>query len=69
MPIYSESYIDYLIHFQATRDYFECHEIMEEYWLENDRDKKWLTLIQLAVAVYHERQKTGRAVSDFTGKY
>lgn len=57
MQTYSESFIDYLIHFQATRDYFECHEIMEEYWLENDRDKKWLTLIQLAVAVYHERQK------------
>lgn len=57
MQTYSESYIDYLIHFQATRDYFECHEIMEEFWLDNDRDTKWLTLIQLAVAVYHERQK------------
>ncbi|WP_280768295.1 DUF309 domain-containing protein [Salipaludibacillus daqingensis] len=57
MKNYPEPYLDYLIHFHASRDYFECHEIMEEYWLENNRQKKWLALIQLAVAVYHERQK------------
>lgn len=57
MKNYPESYIDYLIHFHASRDYFECHEIMEEYWLENNRHKKWLSLIQLAVAIYHERQE------------
>ncbi|WP_416149653.1 DUF309 domain-containing protein [Salipaludibacillus sp. HK11] len=56
MKKYPEPYLEYLVHFHASRDYFECHEIMEEYWLENDRDIKWLTLIQLAVAVYHERQ-------------
>ena len=53
---YEEAYLDYLIHFHASRDYFECHEIMEEHWLAHERDVKWLTLIQLAVAVYHERQ-------------
>jgi len=57
MKNYPEPYLDYLIHFHASRDYFECHEIMEEYWLEKSRHKKWLSLIQLAVAVYHERQE------------
>lgn len=57
MENYPQPYLDYLIHFHASRDYFECHEIMEEYWLENNRHKKWLSLIQLAVAIYHERQE------------
>lgn len=61
MKKYPNEYIEYLLHFQSSRDYFECHEIMEEFWLKNDRDIKWLLLIQLAVAVYHERQK------NFTG--
>ncbi|MCR6106514.1 DUF309 domain-containing protein [Salipaludibacillus agaradhaerens] len=57
MTVYPKEYIEYLIHFHGSRDYFECHEIMEEYWLENNRDVTWLALIQLAVAVYHERQQ------------
>lgn len=54
---YPQEYIEFLIEFHGTRDYFECHEILEEYWLEQNRDGRWLALIQLAVAVYHERQK------------
>ncbi|MBU9724017.1 MULTISPECIES: DUF309 domain-containing protein [Bacillaceae] len=52
---YPKAYIDYLLEFHGTRDYFECHEIMEEYWKKN-KEKHWHTLIQLAVAIYHERQ-------------
>ncbi|WP_218197281.1 DUF309 domain-containing protein, partial [Pseudomonas sp. 2995-1] len=52
---YPDAYIEYLIEFHGTRDYFECHEIMEEYWKKN-KEKHWHTLIQLAVAIYHERQ-------------
>ncbi|WP_096188565.1 DUF309 domain-containing protein [Evansella halocellulosilytica] len=57
MKNYPDAYIDYLIEFHGTRDYFECHEIMEEYWKEVGGGDQWLGLIQLAVAVYHERQK------------
>ncbi|SER44478.1 DUF309 domain-containing protein [Salisediminibacterium halotolerans] len=57
MAHYEEAYLDYLVHFHSTRDYFECHEIMEDHWLESGKDVRWLALIQLAVAVYHERQK------------
>jgi uncharacterized protein len=54
---YPSEYKEFLIHFHGTRDYFECHEILEEYWLEQNREIQWLALIQLAVAVYHERQE------------
>jgi len=30
--MYPEPYLEYLIQFHAERDYFECHEILEEYW-------------------------------------
>ncbi|NJP38139.1 DUF309 domain-containing protein [Alkalicoccus luteus] len=53
---YPQAYVNYLIEFHATRDFFECHEILEEYWIENNREKTWLLLIQLAVALYHQRR-------------
>ncbi|NGP43660.1 DUF309 domain-containing protein [Bacillaceae bacterium SIJ1] len=53
-----EAYIEYLIHFHGTRDYFECHEILEDHWKEDPhRSAVWVGLIQLAVAQYHHRRK------------
>ncbi|PYZ98487.1 hypothetical protein CR205_07830 [Alteribacter lacisalsi] len=52
---YPEEYKEYLVYFQAERDLFECHEVMEEKWKE-DRQDHWLALIQLAVSLYHHRQ-------------
>lgn len=57
--MYSEAYIHYLIELHLTRDWFECHEIMEEAWKEEtDPELKllWLALIRLAVGLYHERR-------------
>lgn len=54
-----EAYIDYLVHFHADRDWFECHEILEEYWKKNPDDPRgrtWVALIQTAVALYHHRR-------------
>lgn len=56
---YPNAYISYLIEYHATRDYFECHEILEEYWKEHPDDPRsaiWVGLIQLAVGHYHERR-------------
>lgn len=56
---YPEAYIQFLVHFHGDRDYFECHEILEDYWKEHtDREKNsvWVGLIQLAVALYHHRR-------------
>jgi predicted metal-dependent hydrolase len=62
--LYPDEYIRYLVHFHGDRDYFECHEILEEYWKNKDRGNKdsvWVGLIQLAVSCYHHRR------SNFTG--
>nr|WP_307342000.1 DUF309 domain-containing protein [Caldalkalibacillus uzonensis] len=55
--MYPKAYVDYLIHFHASRDYFECHEVLEEYWKSQpDREPVWVGLIQVAVALYHHRR-------------
>ncbi|MDF2721960.1 MAG: hypothetical protein K0Q59_1635 [Paenibacillus sp.] len=54
-----EAYVEYLVHFHADRDYFECHEILEEYWKEHPGDPlggTWVCLIQIAVSLYHQRR-------------
>lgn len=62
--MYPDAYIDYLYEFHVTRDYFECHEILEEYWKKDppgNRKIYWVGFIQMAVAFYHYRRK------NFTG--
>jgi uncharacterized protein len=57
--LYPDQYIQFLAHFNGDRDYFECHELLEEYWKEsNDRKKDsiWVGFIQLAVSRYHHRR-------------
>lgn len=57
--MYPKEYIEYLIHFHGDRDYFECHEILEEYWKQIDPNNKqsiWVGLILLAVSNYHHRR-------------
>ncbi|MFD0958913.1 DUF309 domain-containing protein [Paenibacillus chungangensis] len=63
MNHYPQAYIAYLTEFHATRDYFECHELLEEYWKEHPGDSRaelWVGLIQLAVGQYHERRGNRR---------
>ncbi|MCA0982965.1 DUF309 domain-containing protein [Halobacillus yeomjeoni] len=57
--MYPTLYIQYLAHFHGTRDYFECHEVLEELWKDIDpknRNSVWVLLIQLAVCLYHYRR-------------
>ncbi|OZM57147.1 hypothetical protein CIB95_06665 [Lottiidibacillus patelloidae] len=58
--MYPKEYIQYLVYFHSLRDYFECHEVLEEYWKSEPKDKRkeyWVGLIQLAVGLYHHRRK------------
>ncbi|WP_240633057.1 DUF309 domain-containing protein [Paenibacillus montanisoli] len=60
---YPAAYESFLYEFHATRDYFECHELLEEYWKEHPGDPlgpTWVGLIQLAVGSYHHRRKNYR---------
>lgn len=57
--MYPKPFIDYLVHFHGLRDYFECHEILEEHWKSVPKDQPklhWVGLIQIAVALYHQRR-------------
>lgn len=56
--IYPTTYIDFLTFFHGNRDYFECHEVLEEYWKQNGMERKsiWVGFIQVAVTMYHYRR-------------
>lgn len=63
MTTFPAAYLSYLVEFHATRDFFECHELLEEYWKEHPEDPiadTWVGLIQLAVGLYHERRGNKR---------
>ncbi|MDE5412028.1 DUF309 domain-containing protein [Alkalihalobacterium chitinilyticum] len=56
---YPQAFIDYLIYFHSQRDFFECHEVLEEHWKseEGGKEKVWVGFIQIAVALYHYRRQ------------
>lgn len=54
---YPKAYLDYLVYFHGPRDFFECHEILEEFWKSRQGlEYIWVGLIQIAVALYHYRR-------------
>lgn len=64
--MYPKAYLDYLYYFHAERDYFECHEVLELEWKKQPvelRQSYWVTLIQIAVALYHERRGNTKGAS------
>ncbi len=52
---YDPLYIAFYYYFNQERDYFECHEVMEELWLEEGRNPLYQGLLQVAVGLYHFR--------------
>ncbi|MFB9275146.1 DUF309 domain-containing protein [Cohnella cellulosilytica] len=68
---YPQAYIDYLAEYYGSRDYFECHEIMEEYWKEDELPEFrtcWLVLIRIAVCQYHSRRGNWSGAVKLMGK-
>ncbi|GIQ68233.1 DUF309 domain-containing protein [Xylanibacillus composti] len=53
MSSYDKLYVAFLRYFNVERDYFECHEVMEELWLEEGRKPFYQGLLQVAVGLYH----------------
>ncbi len=50
----------YLIFFNEHTDYFECHEVLEEYWKDvapNDKTHPLTAWILLATGMYHWRRE------------
>ncbi|MFC4411002.1 DUF309 domain-containing protein [Chungangia koreensis] len=58
-PLLHPLFIKYIEYFNGERDYFECHEVLEEYWKEVDpgnKDHPLVAWIQLATGLYHWRR-------------
>ncbi len=58
-PNVPEAYVRFLAHYHGDRDFFECHELLEEYWKEHPSSpyrNEWVGLIQAAVGMYHYRR-------------
>lgn len=52
-------FIDYCAYFNGNEDFFECHEVLEEYWktiAPGDKNHPLVGLIQLATGLYHWRR-------------
>ncbi|MCM3721971.1 DUF309 domain-containing protein [Solibacillus isronensis] len=58
-PLFHPLFIDYCAYFNGNNDYFECHEVLEEYWKEIAPKEKLHPLVgyvQLATGMYHFRR-------------
>jgi len=64
---YDWRFVRFLHLFNTERDYFECHEVMEDLWMDDGRDPFWQGLLQVAVALFHARNgNAGGAVKLMT---
>lgn len=50
---YDPLFVRFIYEFNVTRDYFECHEVLEELWLGDGRNPLYQGLLQVAVGLYH----------------
>ncbi|MFC5529171.1 DUF309 domain-containing protein [Cohnella yongneupensis] len=48
-----ERYLAFISYFNTDLDYYECHEVMEELWLEEGRHPLLQGLLQAAVGLHH----------------
>lgn len=58
-PLFHPLYIEYCTYFNGNRDYFECHEVLEDYWKEiapGKRNHPLVGYIQVATGMYHWRR-------------
>lgn len=46
-------FLAFIAHFNGDGDYYECHEVMEELWLEEGRSPLLQGLLQAAVGLHH----------------
>ena len=62
-PLFHPLYIEYCSYFNGNRDYFECHEVLEEYWKEiapGERKHPLVGYVQIATGLYHWRRGNTR---------
>ncbi|MDN4493911.1 DUF309 domain-containing protein [Ureibacillus aquaedulcis] len=58
-PSFHPLYVDFCTYFNGNQDYFECHEVLEEYWKSiapGEKDHPLVGYVQLATGMYHWRR-------------
>ncbi|AXH98829.1 DUF309 domain-containing protein [Sporosarcina sp. PTS2304] len=58
-PYYHPHFLHFIVYFNDNQDYFECHEVLEEYWKEQKDFSKQHPLtgyILMATGLYHWRR-------------
>lgn len=64
---YPQLYVDFLYYFNVEQDYYECHEVLEELWLAEGRERFYQGLLQVAVGLYHfQNGNVGGAIKMMT---
>ncbi len=58
-PYHHPLFAQFMVYFNNNQDYFECHEVLEEYWKSipsSDKNHPLATYILLATGMYHWRR-------------
>jgi len=58
-PLHNPLFLKFIVYFNENQDYFECHEVLEEYWksIPNQTKSHPLTAyILLSTGLYHYRR-------------
>lgn len=69
--MYKRSFVLFLSYFNRNRDYFECHEVLEEHWKDvapGERHHELVGFIQLATGLYHWRRGNFRGAQTILKK-
>lgn len=59
-PLHHPHFVNFIVYFNNNQDFFECHEVLEDYWKAQPQFSKAHPLtayILLAVGLYHWRRK------------
>lgn len=58
-PYYHPLFLQFIVYFNDNQDYFECHEVLEEYWKEQEnfsKDHPLTGYILMSTGLYHWRR-------------
>ena len=58
-PLHNPHFIEFIVYFNKNQDFFECHEVLEEYWKslpDGTKDHPLTGYILLSTGMYHWRR-------------
>ena len=72
-PLNNPLFLKFIVYFNENQDYFECHEVLEEYWKSipgRTKDHPLTAYILLSTGLYHfRRDNTAGAIRTLRKAY